>query len=138
MKASLTLEDGSRALYAYGGNRSSLGGAMASEMCRQLDKVKRPWVAKITGYSDKYGYQREFINAQIDYSDANSRHSRGVRALYILESGHVYDVSNPMAKAYSDYKESRFYCTVTTSGDIKVIDKMDVNRILGLNDFIRG
>jgi hypothetical protein len=58
---------------------------------------ERAWVAKITGLSDKYGLDREFVRAAKDYRRANSRGTRGVYASYMLEYGYIYEVSSPQS-----------------------------------------
>ncbi len=51
----------------------------------------RPWVARITGRDERHGLAREFIDGQIDYSDANGTGSRGVFLYFMLTPG-VYEV----------------------------------------------
>lgn len=55
-------------------------------------KQFRPWVARITGFHNKYGFTREFIVGMRDYSDANSIGSRGVYEYFALEPG-LYEVN---------------------------------------------
>lgn len=61
----------------------------------------RPWVAKLTGLDARYGFAREFLRGQTDYSQANSVGSRGVYEYFILEPG-VYEV-----KERTSWKKTR-------------------------------
>lgn len=54
-----------------------------------------------------------------DYSNANSKGSRGVYIHYILESGRLYQVAEP-----TSWKNSKHYfCTVDEEGDIIELTK---------------
>lgn len=57
----------------------------------------KPWVARIHGFHDYYGYDREFMRARWDYSQANSTGSRGIYALYALEPG-VYEINERISR----------------------------------------
>lgn len=110
--------------------------------CRDIGEMVRPglghdtfgrlpprsgWVAEITGYDQKYKYARKFLKPKIDYSRANSKGSRGVYAEYILESGRIYDVLQPVS-----WKNSlRYFCTVDDEGNIVQIEEERVREILG-------
>lgn len=84
------------------------------------------WVAEVTGFSIKYGYDRCFLKGKRDYSRANSVGSRGVFNEYLLESGRIYDI-----KSQVSWKNSyRYFCTVTEDGDIKTISASEVNKML--------
>lgn len=52
----------------------------------------RPWIAKIVGRGEQFGWIREFMKGQIDYSQANTVGSRGVYIYYPLQDG-VYEVN---------------------------------------------
>jgi hypothetical protein len=52
----------------------------------------RPWVARITGFDEEYGYRREFLRGQWDYTNASSTGLRGVMAYYTLKPG-LYQVN---------------------------------------------
>lgn len=82
MRAALKLE-----MIGAHGNREHIGG---------WDKT-RPWVARLFGFNDYYGYDREFMRARWDYSNANSTGSRGIYALYALEPG-VYEVNERISR----------------------------------------
>jgi hypothetical protein len=53
---------------------------------------QRPWVARLTGLRDGCKIQRRFIQAQRDYSRANSSGSRGIMLYYFLEPG-LYEIN---------------------------------------------
>lgn len=59
--------------------------------CLGRDKSK-PWVARLSGLNEQFGYQRAFMRGQIDYSHANSVGSRGVWLHYALPIG-IYEVN---------------------------------------------
>jgi hypothetical protein len=64
----------------------------------------RPWVARITGLDDQYGFSREFLTADNrDYRDANSIGSRGVMEYFVLDDG-IYEVHERVA-----WKRTRRY-----------------------------
>ncbi len=70
-------------------------------------KSNRPWVARITGTDATYGLAREFMHGQIDYSQANSKGSRGVYLYFPLKEG-VYEVLSH--RTWS--KNRRYFCRV--------------------------
>jgi len=82
---------------------------------------KSAWVAEIAGTHQKYKYDRRFLRYNKDYSRSNSKGSRGVFAMYILESGHLYDVK--------DHK-NRYFCTVDNDGNIIKIPQSEVDQWL--------
>lgn len=95
MKALIKLE-----CIGDGGNR---GGSRASY-----------WVAEIVGVSAHFGIERQFVRCNKDYSKANSVGSRGVYAFYVVESGKVYEVSEPLTWKKTD----QYFCTVSDDGEI--------------------
>lgn len=52
----------------------------------------RPWVARLTGLDEHYGFVRSFVRGQIDYSRANRSGSRSVYLYYHLRDG-LYEVN---------------------------------------------
>lgn len=84
---------------------------------RQLLKIvapRQPWVAEITGLDARYGLARRFLPGRHDYRRANDRGTRGVRAWWVLESGHVYQARY---RTSWDKWVTR-WLTVTAGGDI--------------------
>lgn len=78
------------------------------------------WVAEITGFDPKYKYKREFLRFKKDYSQANSKGSRGIYAEYVLGDNKIYDVKD---------NKQRYFCKVV---DWKVfkIDEEEVKEWL--------
>lgn len=52
----------------------------------------QPWVARLLGLSDEWGFKREFIHGQTDYSNASGTGARGVYIYYPLDNG-IYEVN---------------------------------------------
>ncbi|MFC7331370.1 hypothetical protein [Marinactinospora rubrisoli] len=88
------------------------------------DSVRRPWVAEITGLSARYGLQREFLKARVDYTGANSRGTRGVKCWWTLEHGRYYQVR----LFYSWGDEERCFVTVDADGDVIEVEQEEVER----------
>ncbi len=84
----------------------------------------RPWVARITGLDAQFGYKREFMRGQKDYSQANSVGSRGVYMYYPLSDG-IYEVHERL----SWKRTRRYFCQVSNS-DITEISREEVNALL--------
>lgn len=55
------------------------------------------WCAEITGISGRYRFERKFLDRKVDYSQANSRGTRGVYAVYILWEGKIYEISEQLS-----------------------------------------
>jgi len=55
-------------------------------------KQFRPWVARITGFHNQYGFVREFVTGMRDYTHANSIGSRGIYEYFALSPG-IYEVN---------------------------------------------
>lgn len=53
---------------------------------------RKPWVARIEGLDLKYKYKRNFVEGKIDFSEANSKGSRGVYLYFLVEEGQLYEV----------------------------------------------
>jgi len=43
------------------------------------------------GASDRYGWDREFLPAKVDFAEANGRGTRGIRYWWTLSTGAVYE-----------------------------------------------
>lgn len=76
----------------------------------------RYWVAEITGRSNKYKFERKFLNCKKDYTESNSTGTRGVYAYYILEEGKIYEVSSPQTWSSTD----RYFCTIENGNLIRL------------------
>jgi hypothetical protein len=86
----------------------------------------KPWVARITGRSDRYdGLERAFMEGQIDYSQANSVGSRGVYLYFVVTPG-VYEVYEHLS-----WKRSRrYFCQVTDDGSTCELTRAEVEQWL--------
>jgi hypothetical protein len=70
------------------------------------------WVAEITGRDPKYQYARRFLRYKKDYSQSNSKGTRGIYAVYIIDDGRIYEVK--------DNKE-QYFCVVQ-NWEIRQVD----------------
>jgi hypothetical protein len=58
--------------------------------------VPKPWVAKITGSSTKYGLKREFVTPMNDWEKAKKAWSGnlyGITSVFALREGEMYEIS---------------------------------------------
>lgn len=121
MKASLKIEaigdDTDQVLRSYRNLTNSLSPGLGDFTFG--DTKKGYWVAEITGLDPKYKYQRKFLSGKKDYQHANSKGSRGVYVYYLLGSGRIYEVLQPVSWKNSN----RYFCTVSADGEILIVDK---------------
>jgi len=92
---------------------------------------KQPWVAQIIGKDWQFGFRRNFLRGNIDYSQASGTGKRGVYLWFILEDGMVYEVEHHV----SWKNQRRYFCTVK-EGQVIEISKAEVDAICeaqGLN-----
>lgn len=97
------------------------GGHRALWQAEQIGD-KSPWVAEITGRHPTYGYNRQFLRARYDYTQANSVGSRGVVLNWTLKVNRVYEAW---------WKETwnraqRVFLRATAAGDVRIIDRTEV------------
>jgi len=86
-----------------------------------IGTMNKPWIAIIRGKDDKYGYNREFLNGTRDYSNANSKKTRGVMVNYTLESGYTYEICSPESWNRTD----RYFAKVV-NGEIVRLDSSEI------------
>jgi len=84
----------------------------------------RPWVARLLGCSEQYGFTREFIHGQIDYSRANSIGSRGVFLYFALKDG-IYEVNER-----TSWTKVRRYFLLVDSTEMVEVSKEEVTQWL--------
>ena len=84
------------------------------------------WCAEIVGHDPKFTYERAFLKGRNDYTNANSKNTRGVYTYYTLESSRVYEVLEPLSWSRS----ARYFCKVDEDSDIIEIEKSEVDEIL--------
>jgi hypothetical protein len=93
---------------------------------------RRPWAAKLTGLWPSGKFQHTFLRGNKDYSESNSKGSRGVFIYYTLESGNYYDVY----ELTSWKNDDRYYCKVDVEGNIIVVDEKEI-QIFFENEIMR-
>jgi hypothetical protein len=94
---------------------------ISSNLGRDLiGPIPRTWVAEITGRDPKYRYARNFLPFKKDYSLSNSKGTRGIYAIYILDGGKFYEVK---------YWKERYFCTVT-DWKIEILTKDNIESLL--------
>lgn len=81
------------------------------------------WAAKITGYYGTENFKREFLYGKRDYTNSNSKGTRGIFVWYILESGCYYEVSAPRSWSHVE----RYFCKVSDGGEIILVDRKEVD-----------
>jgi len=120
MKAVLRLEIIGDDYYAHQRQKDAKGGHRYEKYQERFgaDKV-HPWIARIVGLCPKYGFKREFLSGQKDYSLANSIGSRGVYEYFVLDPG-IYEVHERIT-----WKRSRRYFIRVDGCDIIEISKED-------------
>lgn len=80
------------------------------------------WIAEIKGFGIKYRFDREFVQGNTDYSKSNSKGTRGVFIWYVLESGHIYEVKEPLSWS----RIEQYFCRVSDEGEIVKISEKEV------------
>jgi hypothetical protein len=84
-----------------------------------LDKSPA-WVARLTGPDPLYGFIREFLRGQKDYSRANGTGSRGVYVYYPLRPG-IYEVHKRL-----NWRKTRRYFIRVEGTEITEISREEV------------
>lgn len=88
----------------------------------------RPWVAKITGLDDRFGFKREFQRGTRDYSQANSTGSRGIFCYYPLKPG-LYEINERLS-----WKRTKRWFARVEDCKITEITKEEVIQCLKLSE----
>ena len=88
-----------------------------------VDK-QRPWIARLTGLDTKFGFVRQFLRGQRDYSQANSIGSRGIKEYFILDTG-LYEVHERLT-----WRRTRRYFIRVENEQIVEIERSEVERCL--------
>lgn len=88
----------------------------------------RPWVAKITGLSQKYGFEREFIKGKKDLSKSSGNGNRGVYLRFVVDSGHLYEV-----KRRTSWRSLERFFFVFTFGEMKKLTTEEAKQWLRKN-----
>jgi len=82
----------------------------------------RPWLAEITGRDPRMGFERDFMESDRDYSNANSRGTRGVTWAWTLGPNRVYEAFYPVSRS----RTRRVFLRTTPEGDVKEISEQEV------------
>lgn len=80
---------------------------------------KKPWVAELTGWSARFGFERKFLRAKEDWEKANSKGTRGVRCYFTLELDKVYEAW--WMESWHDHH--RAFLRATPEGDVTEIGR---------------
>lgn len=94
----------------------------------EMYRKRRPWVARLTGVDERFGFTRTFLDPQVDYTVANGRGTRGVWFRWILRSGHHYETRYPAGWG-RDAVTHRFI-TVDDAGDVTDVSVEEVRQWL--------
>jgi predicted heme/steroid binding protein len=83
------------------------------------------WVAEIVDTDRRWKFKRNFLSCNYDYSQANSKGSRGIYKCYFLENDKIYDVSEPVS-----WKNTARYFLYVENDEAKRITDEEVKKIL--------
>ncbi len=119
-------QDARLTLY-HGITKEALGKGVADALIGKK-RMRMPWVAKVTGRDEKYGFHREFLAAKWLRRDANSTQSRGVMLEFDLQEGQLYQVHSFV----SWRREDRYFCVVNAES-IRRISENEVMEWLKKN-----
>jgi len=78
------------------------------------------WVARLLGLDDKWGFAREFVHGQADWSCAKMTGSRGIYVYYALLDG-IYEVNERIS-----WKHVRRYFICVKDTEINEIKREEV------------
>lgn len=78
-----------------------------------------PWIAEIIGMHPTYRFERKFVKPQKDYSDGNSKGSRGVMLYFVVEEGRLYEIS----KRTSWKGSSRYFFRIENGREEKLTEQ---------------
>lgn len=84
-------------------------------------KELQPWVARLRGLSKKYDFDREFMQAQRDYTEASSTGNRGIWLYYALRPG-IYEINERMSWG----RRERYFLRVINDESAERISKEEV------------
>jgi len=78
-------------------------------------------VEEIIGYDKKNNLKKIPVNGKVDYLRSNTRSSRGVYINFIINSGRVYEVAEPVSWKRTDV----YFITVNENGEILRFDNYE-------------
>lgn len=82
------------------------------------------WVARLLGIDEKWGFAREFVRGQADWSCAKMTGSRGIFVYYALTDG-IYEVNKRVS-----WKHVRRYFICVEGAEITEISREEVLQCL--------
>jgi hypothetical protein len=82
----------------------------------------RPWLAEITGRDPEFGFRREFLPPDRDFTRSNSRGTRGVVYAWTLSVNRVYEAYRPV----SHRRCERVWLRASPEGDVETITRQEV------------
>lgn len=85
------------------------------------------WVARLKGLDEKWGFAREFIHGQADWSRAKMTGSRGIFVYYALADG-LYEVNKRIS-----WKHVKRYFIRIENAEIMEISREEVVKCLSKN-----
>lgn len=94
---------------------------------RELDALRfgrkelQPWVARIKGLHARLGFDREFMQAQRDYTDASSAGNRGIWLYYVLKPG-IYEINERLTWK----RHERYFARVIDDETLERITREEV------------
>lgn len=77
------------------------------------------WVAEIVGFHPKYKFERNFLKPSKDYSQSNSKGSRGIFVSYFPEYNKIHEIK---AK-YSWKSIDRYFCIFDENGEHRLTEE---------------
>lgn len=81
-----------------------------------------PWLAEITGRDRTYGYRREFLSANKDYSRAGRTGTRGVYYHWTLRVNRIYEAWRPLTWSRGE----RLFLRANPDGTVREIVREEV------------
>ena len=86
---------------------------------------RRPWIAEITGFDIKYKFKRVFVDSKKDYSNSNSKGTRGINLVFIVEEGKIYQVFENLS-----WNRTNKYYFMYVDGYKKILSEEEVSECL--------
>ena len=84
-----------------------------------------PWVARLLGLDERWGFAREFVQGIRDYTLGQEHHTRGVYLYFFLAPG-LYEVYRPTSWKH----EERYFVRVDERGELHTVDHEEITECL--------
>lgn len=92
---------------------------------KEKNPFQVPWIAEITGRCSKYGMVRKFVKAHVDYSEANSKGTRGVMYYFPVNEGCLIEVF-----AMTSWRGRDRYFAIVQNGEVRRLTKEETGEWL--------